>query len=210
MKIIFALFAVVLAVGGGWALYSISEVDDYKVVESFYEKACVEMMEGFVKSPETFKVLDSDILSSSLSREDAEKLNQEYYGDVESAFNLGREHISERYEQPRNPLKTTFIKVRFSSANSYGTPMRNDGLCEFIQSPAFRRPVLSYFEVDGEGFSKGSTEFTTLTMLKVDSETLDMVESSTEGFETEYPSGNLKATFGQKAGYWFNNMLQGS
>lgn len=207
MKAIASLLAVTILAGFGWSLYSISQVDDYAVVESFYQKACAEMMEGFVKSPETFKVLDSEILSGSLSREDAEKINQEYYGEVEGAFELGREHISERYGQPRNPLRRTFIKLRFSSANRYGTPMRKDAICEFIQSPAFHRPVLSYFEVDGEGFSKGSTEYTTLTMLKVDSEALDMVQSSTKGFDTEYPSGSLKATFGQKAGYWLDNLL---
>lgn len=207
MKTLVALFVIALALGGGWSLYSISKVDDYAVVESFYEKACIEMMEDFVKSPETFNTLSTDVLTGSLSQEDAEKLNQKYYGDVESAFKLGREHISERYDQPRNPFKQTFIKVRFSSENAYGTPMRNDGMCRFIQSPAFERPVLSYFEVDGDGFSKGSTEFRALTLLEVDSETLDMVESSTEGFDTEYPSGNLKATFGQKAGYWLDKML---
>ncbi|ERS89465.1 MULTISPECIES: hypothetical protein [Marinobacter] len=207
MKTILALMLVAIIGAGTWSLYSISQVDDYAVVESFYEKACIEMMKDFVKSPETFKVLKTDILSGSLSQEDAEQLNQEYYGEVESAFELGQENIAERYSQPRNPLKQTFIKVRFSSANSYGTPMRNDSLCEFVQSPAFQRPVLAYFEVDGEGFSKGSTEFTTLTLLKVDSETLEMVESSTKGFETEYPSGNLKATFIQKAGFWINDNL---
>lgn len=207
MKSVGVALVIALFAAGAWSLYSISRVDDYAVVESFYEKACVEIMRDLVKSPDTFKILNSKVLSGALSQEDAEKLNSKYYGDVESAFKLGVGNIADRYGQPRNPFRQTFIKMQFSSANSYGTPMRNDALCKFVQSPAFERPVLAYFEVDGEGFSKGSSEFTTLTMLRVDSDTLDMVESSTDGFDNEYPSGNLKATFSQKAGFWINQIL---